>query len=310
MTSSQDDIPDDVSRTLPLLSHLFQDSGAAVFFFDEDDRLIYGNAEYYRLICHAPGTNPTWPEIIRDNFEHKHGLLIEADDVESWIETTRGKRRSRIYRQFETDTWDGRWLLITETWIPEFGLLGVGVDITQTVRSSETLKREYQNAQKRAETDVLTEFGNRRALEKLRIRLLNGNHHVSALIIDIDQFKSYNDSLDHSQGDLCLQQVARIFRGVLNEDKEYPIRLGGDEFLVLIPDSETPEALQVAQRIMDGIRDARIAHPCSESGCVSMSIGVASQKITNSQSFSALLKEADESLYKAKHQGRNRFEHA
>lgn len=197
---------------------------------------------------------------------------------------------------------------MTETWIPDLGLLGIGVEITQTVRSSEKLQKEYQNAQVEAETDLLTEFGNRRALERLRTLFLKNHQRVTALIIDIDQFKAYNDTLGHAQGDTCLQEVARVIRGSLRMNDTYPIRLGGDEFLVLMLDSELFLARQVARRLVDSVRETAIPHPTTDSGFVTLSIGFASKAIVDPESFSALLKEADEALYRAKRSGRNRHE--
>lgn len=303
-----DHSPDRLLLTLPVMARLFDDSGAVVCLFDDDERLLYANARYYELVCHQPGTAPTWPEIVRDNHANGHGLIIDTDDVEAWIGAALKKRRVHPYRQFEVDGWDGRWLLMTETLVPDLGLLGIGVDITQTVHSSEELRRAYQNAQVRAETDELTEFGNRRALERLRKLLTSDGHHqVTALMIDIDRFKHYNDALGHSQGDRCLQQVAGLIRGSVRENESYPIRLGGDEFLVLMPDTDASQARQVAQRVIDSVRQSVIPHPATGSGYVSLSIGVASRKVIDSDSFSALLKDADDALYKAKRSGRNRF---
>ena len=308
MTSVTNNPSDPLALTVPVMARLFDASGSSVSLFDEQDRLLYANARYYSLVCHREGTNPTWPDIIRDNFANGHGLIIDTDDVEAWIQAAQNKRRVHPYRQFEIDLWGGHWLLMTETWIPGLGLLGIGVDITQTVNSSEELKRAYQSAQVRAETDELTEFGNRRALDRLRTLLTtDGTHQVTALMIDIDQFKTYNDALGHSQGDLCLQQVARLIRGSLRERDTYPIRLGGDEFLVLMLGGERSLARQVAQRIMDSVRESMMPHPGADADVVSLSIGFASRAVSDSASFAALLKDADDALYKAKRSGRNCF---
>lgn len=178
------------------------------------------------------------------------------------------KRRTQTYRQFEIDAWDGRWLLMTETWIPDVGLLGIGVDITLAKNITTTLKQEYQNALVRAETDQLTDLGNRRALESLRKFLLSKEPRlqVTALMIDIDQFKPYNDTLGHLQGDQCLQQVAGVIRGSIKMSESYPIRLGGDEFLVLILDAPLSIAQQLAQRIKNRMRISAITHPATGSG--------------------------------------------
>lgn len=266
MTSSTGD-----NSVLPVMASLFEQSGAAVFLFDDQDRLLYANARYYDLVCHTPGTYPTWPDIIRDNHANHRGLIIETDDVELWIQAAMKKRRAQTYRQFDIDAWDGRWLLMTETMIPGVGLLGIGVDITQEVNTASALKTEYENALVRAETDPLTDMGNRRALERCRDLLISKgrHHHVTALMIDIDQFKDYNDTLGHLQVDLCLQQVAK--------------------------------------RIRHNVRKSAIPHPTTDAGLITLSIGIASCKIVDSKSFTLLLKDADDALYEAKRSGRDQI---
>lgn len=308
MTSIASDSSVPPADTLPVLARLFDDSGNVVCLFDDHDRLLYANDQYYGLVCRERGTFPTWSDIIRDNHANGHGLIIEADDVELWIEAALKKRRAHSYRQFQIDVWDGRWLLMTETLVPDLGLLGIGVDITQEVNTSSALKKQYQNAMVRAETDLLTDMGNRRALERLRKLLVSKGlkHQVTALMIDIDQFKAYNDTLGHLQGDQCLQQLAEVIRNGLRLSDAYPIRLGGDEFLVLILGAKLPLAQKVAQRIVNSVRECAIPHPTTESGLVTLSIGIAGQEIVDSEDFSSLLKNADDALYRAKRDGRDR----
>lgn len=309
MTHSLKNSSGSLAQTLPVMARLFDNSGATVFLFDDHDRLLYANEQYYQLICHAPGTQPTWPDIIRDNHARGQGLIIEADDIELWIRNALAKRRSVPYRQFEIDAWDGRWLLMTETVLPELGLLGVGVDITQAKNITSALKEEYQSALVKAETDLLTDMGNRRALERLRQLLVSkGRHHqVTALMIDIDQFKPYNDTLGHLQGDACLQQVAEVIISSLRRSEAYPIRLGGDEFLVLMLDAPLALARQVAQRIRHTMRNTAMPHPTTVSGLVTLSMGLATREILDSESLSSLIKDADRALYAAKNSGRDRI---
>lgn len=295
------------AQLIPVMAQLFDNTGAAVALFDDQDRMLYANDEYYDLICHTSGTYPDWPDIIRDNHARGEGLIIESDDIEAWLDAAMAKRRSKTYRQFEIDAWDGRWLLMTETLIPGVGLLNVGVDITQAKNITTALKQEYQSALVKAETDQLTDMGNRRALERLRkLFVSKGRHHrIAALMIDIDQFKPYNDRLGHLRGDDCLRQVSKVIRSSLRLDEAYPIRIGGDEFLVLMLDTPLPLALQVAQRIREGVLEKAIPHPATPSGLVTLSMGLAHLEITNSESLSQLIEQADDALYEAKRRGRD-----
>lgn len=309
MTLLSDDGSEPPSHLLQVLSELFDRAGTAVSLFDDNDRLVYANDQYYDLVCHTPGTRPYWPDVIRDNYARGVGLIIESDDIEDWLKWALAKRRVQSYRQFEVDAWDGRWLLMTETLIPGVGLLNIGVDITQSKNITTALKQEYRSALVKAETDLLTDMGNRRALERLRkLFVSKGRHHqVTALMIDIDQFKIYNDQLGHLKGDECLRQVADIIRSSLRVDEAYPIRLGGDEFLVLMLDTPLPLAHQLAQRIRDSILELAIPHPGTASGRVTLSMGIASHTIADAESLSLLIKDADDALYSAKRGGRDRI---
>ncbi len=290
-----------------MTARLFDNSGAAISLFDDQDRLLYGNTQYYDLICHPQGTYPYWPDIVRDNYAKSQGLIIGADDIELWIEAALAKRRVQAYRQFEVDAWDGRWLLMTETQIQDGGLLDIGVDITEAKNITTALKQEYENALVKAETDLLTDMGNRHALERLRNILMSKGRHfqVTALMIDIDQFKPYNDTLGHLQGDLCLRQVAQSIRNSLRVSEAYPIRLGGDEFLVLMLGAPLSLAQQVARKIRSSVRKSAIPHPTTGSGLITLSMGLASREIADSESLSLLLKDADDALYQAKRSGRD-----
>ncbi len=309
MTFPSNDKSDPLAHILPVAAQLFDNSGAAISLFDDQDWLLYGNAQYYGLICYPLGAQLFWPDIVHNNYAKGRGLIVATDNIDAWLLNALAKRRTQTYRQFEIDAWDGRWVLMTETLIPDVGLLGIGIDITQSKNMATALKQEYQNALIKAETDLLTNMGNRRALERLRNLLLSqgGHYQVTALMIDIDQFKAYNDTLGHLQGDDCLQQVAQVIRSSLRSSEAYPIRLGGDEFLVLMLGAPLSLAQQVAQRIRNDVRKSAIPHPMTSSGVVTLSMGLASREIVNSESLSQLLKGADDALYQAKRSGRDRI---
>lgn len=296
-----------IAALLPTLKQLFEGSGTLVCLYNEADTLVYANTIFYELTALPPGSLPHWRDLIRENHRSNKGLLIETDDIEDWLARAEQRRRSVPYRQFEIDTVDGRWILMSESVIPNVGILGVGVDITRAKHTTTVLQHEYQQALLEAETDALTQMGNRRALDRLR-RLLTLNGHnrvISALMIDIDWFKPYNDSLGHLQGDECLRTIADVIRSGFRSEEAYPLRIGGEEFLILMVDANLRSATQVARRILRNIRARAIPHPTSEVGHVTLSIGVASATVTDDASISTLLDEADKALYQSKHTGRD-----
>lgn len=297
---------------LPAAALFFDQSGAAVSLFDEDDQLIYANESYCRLAHIDPDSSIAWPDIIRRNHHDGTGLLIETDDIEHWLAYAHQRRGKETYREFEVDAVDGRWFLMTETVIPGVGILNIGIDITRSKDSATTLQQEYQRALIEAETDMLTSMGNRRALHRLRhlLTTTGRGRSASALMLDIDLFKPYNDTLGHIKGGECLQAVADVIQFSLRSKDAYPLRIGGEEFLVLLIDTAADAAHSVATRIRDRMRTKAIPHPTSPSGLVTLSTGIAETLIENDDSISRLLSEADKALYQAKHSGRDRISFA
>ncbi len=160
--------------------------------------------------------------------------------------------------------------------------------------------------------DSLTSLWNRRALnhhlEEEWRRLKRRGGDISLLFIDIDYFKNFNDLYGHSKGDLCLKQVARTITQFAERSGEMASRFGGEEFIVLLPESDLKKAYTTANRISRAIQQLSIAHASSEvSDCVTISIGVASIKPIEGYSTSELLDHADEALYQAKAKGRNQI---
>lgn len=292
---------------LPALKQMFDDSGTMACLYDDSDTLVYANAMFYEITQLPPGASPSWSDLIRTSHRSNQGLLIETDNIEDWLERAAKRRRSAPYRQFEVDTVDGRWILMSETVIPEVGILGVGIDITRSKHTTTILQHEYQQALVEAETDALTRMGNRRALDRLRRLLtLNGqNRTISALMIDIDWFKPYNDSLGHVQGDKCLRIIADVIRSGFRSEEAYPLRIGGEEFLIMLVDTDQLAAAKVARRILSNIHNRAIPHPTSDSGHVTLSIGVATATVTDNDSISAVIEAADKALYQSKQTGRN-----
>ena len=125
-------------------------------------------------------------------------------------------------------------------------------------------------------------------------------------MVDIDHFKAYNDHYGHPAGDACLRQVATVLRGCVGRPIDLVARLGGEEFAVLLPHQGSADAVQVAERCLQAIEAAAIAHAGSSvAPHVTVSIGAA-QSIKPAQDGAALLAAADAALYLAKRQGRRR----
>lgn len=159
-------------------------------------------------------------------------------------------------------------------------------------------------AERRAETDELTGLANRRALER-RLEAavaggLRGGRQLSALVLDLDEFKRVNDRHGHGVGDDCLRAVARAIEASLRPG-DLAARLGGEEFLVVLPDTGPKGAWLVAERLRARIR----ALPMPLGVELSASFGVASLP-EHATSAAELVRAADSAMYEAKAIGRNR----
>lgn len=186
------------------------------------------------------------------------------------------------------------------------GYVGTGVaDVFLLANDLSTAMR------RQAQTDLLTGVLNRRGFEARIARLqaaatLATAAPLSLVLTDIDAFKSINDRYGHPAGDAVLQAFARELTRHTRPDNV--ARLGGEEFVVLLPATPLPTALDAAERLRAGIADAPVVH-AGQSIRLSASFGVAATAATDQDVYDTL-KRADLALYRAKHSGRNRVEMA
>lgn len=161
-------------------------------------------------------------------------------------------------------------------------------------------------------TDVLTGLSNRRAFNELLDeewrRAQRMGYQIAMLMLDIDLFKKYNDANGHLQGDECLKSVASVLKNVSRRPGDVVARFGGEEFVILLSMSGTEHALAVAEKIRLDVEALKLPYESSEiSDCITISIGVASAMPTNRNiSSHNLIQYADDALYQAKQEGRNR----
>lgn len=162
-----------------------------------------------------------------------------------------------------------------------------------------------------SETDALTGIANRRRFDRsLHEEWQRSRRHgqpLSLLIIDVDHFKRYNDSLGHPLGDQCLRQIADIIKASARRAGDLAARYGGEEFALLLPHTGAEEARAIAQACIEALDAAEQPHPDSPlSAHVTLSIGVASASASSMDSADRLLEAADAAVYAAKRGGRHR----
>ncbi|MDB5906269.1 MAG: response regulator receiver modulated diguanylate cyclase [Massilia sp.] len=164
-----------------------------------------------------------------------------------------------------------------------------------------------------AMVDQLTQIANRRRfdsfLEQEWHRALRSGQPLSLIVLDVDHFKLYNDTLGHAAGDLCLQKVAAVLQSRALRGSDLAARFGGEEFVLLFAETPLETAVSMAEAIRDQIEALRVPHPrSSTSAWLTVSMGVASIVPARLDRIEQFFVAADRMMYAAKNAGRNRVE--
>lgn len=174
-------------------------------------------------------------------------------------------------------------------------------------RLRDQLRREGAEAD--AKRDALTGLPNRRLLDETVKRIWaepEGSSSVAVAMIDIDNFKLFNDRYGHVAGDTCLKRVAGAIATELRHTEDLAARFGGEEFLLLMPQTSQSAAVRIAERVRRQVEKLAIPHELSGFGVVTVSVGVIAEPLA-AHEFAELVAGADVALYAAKRGGRNRI---
>ena len=187
------------------------------------------------------------------------------------------------------------------------------------IKAKDKLQKEIEERKKAEKElkeistrDQLTGLYNRREFEKIIKKEWRNSIRkatpISIIMIDIDNFKEFNDNYGHLAGDNCLQKVSKIMQNTLKRPRDFVSRYGGEEFVAILPDTDQEGASHVAESIRKNIEKAKIPHKISlVSDFVTVSLGVATTNQADLLVYEELLDEADSALYKAKENGKNRY---
>jgi diguanylate cyclase (GGDEF)-like protein len=183
-------------------------------------------------------------------------------------------------------------------------------DISDWIADHKTLLESKDKMERLSHTDDLTQIPNRRNImdrlaEELRTHRRK-NRPMSIAMLDIDHFKTVNDDFGHQCGDMILHETAQLMSNLLR-DYDAVGRYGGEEFLIILPESTPDQAFAICNRIRVAVQD----HTYSYNGCnlrITVSIGIAGKESDENIIADNLLAEADQCLYFAKETGRNRTE--
>ncbi len=174
------------------------------------------------------------------------------------------------------------------------------------------LQQANQQLEYLAMIDGLTQVANRRRfdeyLQQQWNQLAPEQTPLSLILCDIDYFKGYNDTYGHPSGDRCLVEIAQAMNRAVKSSADLVARYGGEEFAVILPNIDQQEAVLVAMTIQNQVRQLQLDHLASDvRNYVTVSIGIASTLPSHNRSPQALIAAADQALYQAKQQGRDRY---
>lgn len=302
----------DDNRTMLQAARLLEAAGICVAVFDDEDRLRYANRAFRAAWFIEEGERPLWSELMRRNFHARRGTVIKAENFETWLASTISRRGKAGFRAFETDLRDGRWLWMTETTQDDGWMLCVASDITAISPDERTLRQDRDDAIKASHTDDLTGVPSRRfVMAKLAEMLAaqaetgQGEHGYRGCVavLDIDNFKYINDRFGHSAGDMVLKDFAATLQRHVRKTDVLG-RVGGEEFILVLPYTVPEEAELILGRMLDAVRRSRPL-PDQASFRYTFSAGLAGAEVSDGPDD--LYRRADQALYAAKMRGRDQI---
>lgn len=290
------------------LGELYEGTPVLVAAFDAFDRLRYANRAFRAAFFIEPGEELFWSELMRRNFAAARGTVIRERNFDTWVISAKSRRGKQPFRAFETDLTDGRWLWMTETVQANGWMLCIASDITNIRAEERSVRQDRDFAIKASYTDELTGIANRRYVmgridEMTRSSIQHGIVGCVG-ILDIDNFKQINDRFGHVTGDLILCDFARrILEDVRRTDCFG--RIGGEEFALVLPDTQIDEALLIVERMLAVVR---MAAPVPEQPLFRYTFSAGVAEWMAGETAAEMYARADRALYTAKLGGRNRIE--
>jgi diguanylate cyclase len=183
------------------------------------------------------------------------------------------------------------------------------VGFMEQSRELDAIRDSLSKSEERAKTDTLTGLPNRRALEEFfrtaQIAAMEQGDDVSALLIDIDHFKRFNDEFGHGVGDQVLRLMAKVLREQVREI-DLPARYGGEELIVVMPTADLAASTAIAERIRRSISECRMTRRSTGEALPGITVSIGVAQFQGGESLADLIDRCDQALYLAKKMGRNR----
>jgi diguanylate cyclase (GGDEF)-like protein/PAS domain S-box-containing protein len=189
-------------------------------------------------------------------------------------------------------------------------LVGFMFDISERKKTEEQLIVLQKELETLSFKDGLTGVANRRMFDSILevewAHARRNNQPLSVIMLDIDYFKQYNDHYGHLQGDACLKRVAQVLGSAATRARDFVARFGGEEFVLVLPETDEKAAAKIAERCRSLIFKEQIPHAMSQaSQILTVSLGVGTMTPAHHDEPLGLIEEVDRRLYQAKQRGRN-----
>lgn len=288
------------------------------FVLDTERRVMIWNRACERLTGvpaeEVLGTTDHWRSFYQELRPTLADLLIQnrPGDVLQLYGTVQGEPRSGA--QICAESWcdmprAGRRYLAADA-SPVFDDNNTLIAVVETLRDMTDEKQAQIALEQLATRDGLTGLANRRCFDDTLhaewSRAMRQKQPLSLLMVDVDNFKAYNDANGHLGGDECLKRIATAVASEMRAN-DLVARYGGEEFAVILPNQALKGAAIVAERIRARVEQLRLPNRFSRDGRITVSIGAATALASNEADASELVAIADAALYRAKHMGRNRI---
>lgn len=294
------------------LKDIFGFAPIGIYHVDQTGNIVSANPEYAWMLGYESAEAIT--ERVSDfasqvfyDQEKAEEFLFRLNESEEVI-----RFRCRLKRRGNSFVWALCYAKVTRDENGrKDGFNGFSIDITETVRAEQELKKANEKLKMLSVIDGLTQIPNRRKFDEYLDSEWKRHHrektNMSVILSDIDFFKLYNDNYGHQAGDDCLQKVAQAIHGSITRSTDLAARYGGEEFAIILPNTDLEGALTVAEKARTSVEKLMLEHEKSKvSDHVSLSLGVATMVPGADNSAEALVAMADEALYEAKESGRNR----
>ncbi|ATI03843.1 MULTISPECIES: diguanylate cyclase domain-containing protein [Cycloclasticus] len=303
------------------LNRLMQDHVTPTFALDADGEVLIWNRACEQLTnCKAEnmiGTKNHWQAFYDEKRDCLADLLLKnntdkiAELYSLQIDDAVNEHRLRVENWCQIPKVPGHFYLAIDA-APIYNEAGDLVAVVESLRNMTEAKLAQEKLERLAQYDGLTGLANRRSFDQ-RLQgdwnLAERNQTpISLLFIDIDCFKQFNDIYGHQTGDDCLKAVASVISGQCFRPSDLSARYGGEEFTIILPNTDKNGAQVIAERVRKAVFDLHWEHSGNTAAdYVTISIGIGTCIPSTGQTVDTLIKMADESLYKAKEQGRNRI---